>query len=191
MPPIAIRPPAIRVPGRAWPSRASADRRLAGARLADEADDLAAADRQRDVVDDLLAPVRVSSTRSPRTSTTLIASPPSVRGDRPRDALGDEVRPDREDGDAERGDEHRPGLHRDRDAVLVDHQAPVGVRWLDAEAEEADGGDERDRPGQPEAVLDASAASSRSGGSRAAARAAAGGRSLGRLDVLAVRDLER
>ena len=52
------------------------------------------------------------------------------------------------------GRDDRPRLQRDRRAVLVDHQAPVRVRRLDPEAEEADRGDHGDRPGEAQAVLD-------------------------------------
>ena len=52
------------------------------------------------------------------------------------------------------GRDDRPGLERDAVAVLVDHQAPVRVRRLDPEAEEADRGDHGDRPREAQSVLD-------------------------------------
>ena len=55
----------------------------------------------------------------------------------PRQAVGHQVGADREDADQQDRHEHGLGLHGDADPVLVDHQAPVGGRRLQAEAEEA------------------------------------------------------
>ena len=55
---------------------------------------------------------------------------------------------------ASTGSKHPPGLNGDRQAVLVDHQPPVGVRRLDAEAEEAERRRRAHRIGQPQPDLD-------------------------------------
>ena len=52
------------------------------------------------------------------------------------------------------GNNDGPRLERQHVPVLVDHQPPIRVRRLNSESQEADRGDQRDRPCQAQAVLD-------------------------------------
>ena len=114
---------------------------------------------QRDLVDDVGVGADEPDARS-RTSTeaaggaALMTFLPVQPDRRAGDAVGDEVRAHREQADGRDRQQHRPRLHGDREPVLVDHQAPVGGRRLQAEAEEADRRDEPDRVRHAQAELD-------------------------------------
>ena len=69
------------------------------------------------------------------------------------DAVGHQVGADGEQTDHEHRREHGPGLGREAEPVLVDHLPPVGGTGVGREAQEAEGGDEADRVGQPQAGL--------------------------------------
>src|SRR6185312_16986132 len=71
----------------------------------------------------------------------------------PLDAVGDEVDPDRQQGDQGDRCDHSPRLDGQADEVLVDHVAPIGARRLAAEAQERQRRDQPDRPGQAQTEL--------------------------------------
>src|SRR5690348_18331875 len=48
-------------------------------------------------------------------------------GRRPRDAVADQAGADRQQCNRKHGQDHTPGLDGQRDVVLLDHQAPVGL----------------------------------------------------------------
>ncbi len=69
------------------------------------------------------------------------------------ETVGHQVGADREDRDHQHRRHHRPRLGGQAEPVLVHHLAPVGRARVGREAQEAQGGDQADRVGQPQAGL--------------------------------------
>ena len=148
-PSIVTRPPAIFAPAALVGEQAGGRGGLARGRLADEAEDLALADDERDLVVDVDAR-RVEDDGQALDGEDDLAlgragpggtAPITVRHHPPpcRARCRPSARPmpsamrlvaDGQDADQQHRHEHRPGLDGDADAVLVDHEAPVGGRRL-------------------------------------------------------------